>query len=161
MNTIKKDDKYIESMVMTASPEELIVITYDALLDALSSAVTALSNNEVEEFDNKINFSKRAIRELTVAIDMSQEISENLIAIYFYVQKLLTKAQLKKDAEKIRESINVLKPLYEGWKEVIQNNESETQNLNAIQKKTNIVAGMTYGKDDINVITNISSGYKV
>jgi flagellar protein FliS len=161
VGAIKKDPKYIESLVMTASPGELIVITYEALLDALNSAVNALNNNEVEEFGDKINFSKRAVRELTIALDMSQEISESLIAIYFYVQKLLSKAQIKKDVTKVQQAIKVLNPLYDGFKEIIQSSELEDQNSNVIQKKANIVAGMTYGKDDISVVTNMSSGYKV
>ena len=124
----------------SANPSEIVVILYDILKDDLSGTGS----------DEDIDHAELVIVHLRTSLDFSKECyetSSNLLSLYDYVGRLLSKARLKgeKSADRVRlidEAISVLDPLSEAFREVASKDNRPAAMANA--EKT--VAGITYGR---------------
>lgn len=150
------DANYTASRVMTATPLQLVLITYEALLEELKDSITNLKLNKIKQYDKNLNNSRNIIRELIHSLDIEYKPADDLLAIYAYCQKLINAAQFRKDISKVEECIKVLTPLYEGWQQAEQITAGEINKTN----KQPMVAGMTYGKSDIDMVGDYSQGFK-
>lgn len=146
------EKEYLSNRVATANDAQLVVIVYDGLIDTINSAIEYIENKDKEKLNTSINKIREILAELLSTLKGDSEIANNLRSIYVYINKLVTEAEIKQDKEKLEDAIKVINPLYEAWQELGEKEVNVSSDINKIHKKSkpSIVAGMTYGKGQLN-----------
>jgi len=110
---------YRESSVLTASPEQLVVMLYDGANRFLVQAAAAIRTDDREATHNRLRRAEAIIEELHTTLDMSQgEVAERLASIYVFCRKLLNEARMERNAEKVDQVRGLLAELREAWAQI-------------------------------------------
>jgi flagellar protein FliS len=116
MNPYASTQSYRDSAVLTASPEQLVVMLYDGAVRFLRQAEVAMNEGAYLHSYEKLGRGEAIIDELLATLNMdSGEIAERLQAIYVFSKKTLIEARLQRNAEKITHVIALLGSLREAW----------------------------------------------
>ena len=119
MNPYASPQAYRESSVLTASPEQLVVMLYDGAGRFLRQAEAALGEGAVEHAHDRLNRGEAIVDELLATLDMDQgQIAERLQAIYVYCKRCLMEARRERDASKVRLVVRLMGELREAWAQV-------------------------------------------
>ena len=119
MSTYASPQAYREAAVLTASPEQLVVMLYDGVARFLRQAELALEEGQLVQMNQRIGRAEAIIDELHATLNKDAgEISERLEAIYVFCRKLLVEARIGRDAAKIREVVRLITPLREAWAQI-------------------------------------------
>jgi len=100
--------RYQEEMIMTKPPEELTLMLYDGCIRFIKLAMLAIDEKKFDKANENIIKAENIITELMSTLDMSYEISKNLMSLYDFVYRWLIQANLKKDNKNQRAEINIL-----------------------------------------------------
>ena len=123
-------DAYLENMVRTASPAKLIELLYQRAVELLKNAEKFVTNKEYIKANENLKKAQDIVTELNLSLDMEKggQIAQNLRALYNYMFKKLVDANVKKDAEAIKEVRGMLEELLDTWREVMKKagNTAET-----------------------------------
>jgi len=153
------EKEYLANRIANANDAQLVALVYEGLIDTLKSGIEYLECGNKERLNSSVNKVREILAELLATLQGDSEIASNLRSIYIYVNKIVTEAELKEDKGKLEEAIKVINPLYEAWQELGQKEEVKVGISQSAATSTNrpaIVAGMTYGKGQLNdyVINN-------
>jgi flagellar protein FliS len=119
LNPYASPQAYRESSVLTASPEQLVVMLYDGAGRFLRQAEAALGEGAVDHAHDRLNRGEAIIDELLATLDMDQgTVAERLQAIYVYCKRCLIEARLERDAAKVRLVVRLMGELREAWAQV-------------------------------------------
>ena len=119
MNPYASPAAYRESSVLTASPEQLVVMLYDGAGRFLRQADAALGEGAWEHAHDRLQRGEAIVDELLATLDMDQgQIAERLQAIYIYCKRCLTEVRRERDAAKVRLVVRLLGELREAWAQV-------------------------------------------
>jgi len=119
LNPYASPQAYRESSVLTASPEQLVVMLYDGAGRFLRQADAALGEGAWEHAHDRLQRGEAIVDELLATLDMDQgQIAERLQAIYIYCKRCLREARKDREGEKIRLVIRLLGELREAWSHV-------------------------------------------
>lgn len=97
--------QFMKQSVSTMTPVQLLVALYEKAEQELNKAVYYIEKNDIEKANNSINKVEDIISMLDGSLKMKYEISNNLTALYTYFKERLIEANIKKDAEIIKEII--------------------------------------------------------
>ena len=107
---------YRESAVLTASPEQLVVMLYDGANRFLTQSAVAMRDGRVALAGEKLRRAEAIIDELLATLDMSVgEIAERLQALYVFFKEHLTSARLEQDASKVEDVARFMGELRSAW----------------------------------------------
>ena len=107
---------YRQSAVLTATPEQLVVMLYDGARRFLHHASVAMQAGDIETCHLKLRRAESIISHLRNTLDMEQgEISARLQSIYLFCNRHLGQARIERDPKKIEEVSNLLGELREAW----------------------------------------------
>ncbi len=111
---------YQHHAVLTAPPEQLVVMLYDGALRFLRQAVAAFGLGEFERAGRSLNRAEAIIDELLVTLDHERggEIAGALRDLYLFCRRHLTEARLQRDADKVGQVAGLLAELRESWAHV-------------------------------------------
>jgi flagellar protein FliS len=116
MNPYASPQAYRDASVLTASPEQLVVMLYDGAIRFLRQAEHALAEGAWEHAHNKLGRGEAIIDELLATLNMEVgEISERLQAIYIFCKRCLIEARLQRNPEKVGQVVVLLADLREAW----------------------------------------------
>ena len=116
MNPYAGTQAYRDSAVLTASPEQLVVMLYDGAVRFLRQAELAMAEGAFLHSYEKLGRGEAIIDELLATLNMDTgEIAERLQAIYVFCKRTLIEARLGRDAEKIGHVIALLRSLRDAW----------------------------------------------
>jgi flagellar secretion chaperone FliS len=119
VNPYASPQAYRESAVLTASPEQLVVMLYDGAGRFLRQAEAALGEGAFEHAHDRLGRGEAIIDELLATLDMDQgEIAERLQAIYVYCKRCLMDARMQRDAAQISLVIRLLAELRDAWAQI-------------------------------------------
>lgn len=119
MNT-KLARRYVDDGMAVTSKPQLLVGLYERLLTDLERAIGALDGGEIEAAHNNLIHAQEIVHELNLALDVDAwETARNLRAIYEHVTILLVEANTTKRADPVRQSLTLLEPLCEAWREAV------------------------------------------
>ncbi|RKQ38287.1 flagellar export chaperone FliS [Enterobacter sp. R1(2018)] len=113
----------VESAVMSASQQQLVTMLFDGALSALVRARLFLQDGNLEgkglSLSKAINIIENGLK---VGIDetSSDELTQNLFALYAYMVRRLLQANLRNDVSAIEEVENLLRNIADAWKDVAQ-----------------------------------------
>jgi flagellar protein FliS len=124
VNPYASPQAYRESSVLTASPEQLVVMLYDGVNRFLRQAEHLLREDaSFDQAHERMNRGEAIIDELLATLDMDQgQVAERLQAIYIYCKRCLTDARRDRDADKVVLVARLLGELREAWAHVAAGN---------------------------------------
>ncbi|OXT08757.1 flagellar export chaperone FliS [Thermoanaerobacterium thermosaccharolyticum] len=111
-------DPYLEykrNSIMTASPEELVMMLYNGIIRFVNEAKQAIDDKNIERAHNSITRAQDIVLELMSTLDMQYDISKNLYSIYDYISRRLIEANLKKDKVALDEVESLVSDLKDTW----------------------------------------------
>ena len=107
---------YRESAILTASPEQLVIMLYDGVHRFLLQATAALRNGRFEEAGERLGRATAIIDELQCTLDMSAGIvAERLSGIYVFCRNYLAEGLCERDPEKFERVDGLLRELREAF----------------------------------------------
>lgn len=116
MNPYASPQAYRDSAVLTASPEQLVVMLYDGAVRFLRQAEVAMKEGAWLHSFEKLSRGEAIIDELLATLNMDVgEMSERLQAIYVFLKKTLIEGRIQRNAEKIGQVVALLVSLREAW----------------------------------------------
>lgn len=111
----------VESAVMSASQQQLVIMLFDGALSALVRARLFLADGNIPAkglaLSKAINIIENGLK-VGLVENNGDELTQNLIALYAYMVRRLLHANVNNDASAIEEEENLLRNIADGWKEV-------------------------------------------
>lgn len=113
---------YKDTAITTQSKGRIIVMLYDGAMKFLRQAIRDLENNDFEGKGRNISRAQDIIVELNAVLDMEVggEVANNLRSLYNFMSRHLSQANIKRDAQMLREIINLLEDLNQSWRVLSQ-----------------------------------------
>jgi flagellar secretion chaperone FliS len=107
---------YRESAVLTATPEQLVVMLYDGANRFLTQSAIAMRDGRAGLAGEKLRRAEAIIDELLATLDLSVgEVAERLQALYLFFKEHLSAARLGQDAGKVDEVARLMRELRGAW----------------------------------------------
>lgn len=130
--------QYQQNQVLSASPEQILLMLYDGAIRFTRQAIYGLEEDNTTLFHHGIKKSMAIITEFSNSLDhnIGGEIAENLDALYNFMIRELTLANLHKDIEKLRVVDRLLVDLRATWGEAVEINNREQMPLNRLVSNT-------------------------
>lgn len=111
----------VETSVTTADPHQLVNLLFDALLQSLQAAKSAMLARNFGAKSQSITKAVRIIEEgLKAGLDMQRggEVALTLKSLYDYSIYRLTEANLHNDVKLLDEVTSALAPVADSWKQI-------------------------------------------
>lgn len=111
----------VQSMVDSASPQQLIKMLFDGLLASINAARGAIERGDINEKVRHIGKAVRILQEgLLSALDREKggELAGNLAALYEYCTSRLTLANARNDVGMVDEVAGLVNTVAQGWNEI-------------------------------------------
>lgn len=117
-----KKNPYLESMVMTASPQQLQLMLYDGAIKFIDQAIKAHGEQNWESLCENTGRARAIVGEFLSSLrpDQSPELCKKLAAIYMFLFRQLAEAGMKREVQPLKDCRRVLKIQREGWAELCQ-----------------------------------------
>lgn len=115
--------QYQRSKILTASPAELTLMLYEGAIKFGNIAVEAIEAKDIEKAHENIMKVQRIIQEFRSTLDMKYPVAQDFENVYSYLAARLFEANIRKDAEIMREVIEHLRTMRETWIEVMKKNK--------------------------------------
>ena len=107
---------YRESAVLTATPEQLVVMLYDGANRFLTQSAVAMRERRAGLAGEKLRRAEAIIDELLATLDLSVGvIAERLQALYLFFKEHLMAARLEQNADKVEEVARLMRELRGAW----------------------------------------------
>ena len=121
--------RYQENKIEGSSQGEMIILLYEGAIKFMYEAINFIEVKNIQNAHDKIIKVQRIINELMITLDFEAggEIATNLYNLYDFVMNELIKANIKKEAEGLNNSIEILQELLGAWKVVIQQEEDKVE----------------------------------
>ena len=126
MPPVNPYNKYIKqyqtSNITTATPEKLMILLFDAAIQFLIKAKTAIEEHNFKERSENIDGARKIIRELMRTIDLENgnDVSKSLFRLYNKMAMKLIKANVSRNAGLIDEVIEDLMNIRWGFQKAIE-----------------------------------------
>jgi flagellar protein FliS len=110
---------YRSNAVLTASPEQLVVMLYDGAIRFLRQADALCEEGAWPQAVERIGRAQAILDELLCTLNMDAgELSQRLESIYVFCSGHLRDARLHKDAARVRQVAQLLGELRDAWAEI-------------------------------------------
>lgn len=107
---------YRESAILTAPPEQLVIMLYDGLHRFLLQTAAALREGRTAEAGERLGRATAIIDELQCTLDASAgEVAERLSGIYVFCRRHVAEGLCERDPAKIEHVDAMLRELREAW----------------------------------------------
>lgn len=107
---------YHQDSILTASPVELVVMLYDALIRNLKLAKIHIEAKSTEKAGNSLIKAQDILAELIRCLDLRYPIGKQLLNLYEYMLQQIVDINIKKEAEGIDGIVDMLDDLKDAWK---------------------------------------------
>lgn len=117
----KNLNQYKSNEVMTATPEKLMIMLYDAAIQFLFKVRKAIDDNSPEDICNNIIGCQKILREFMKTIDLENgvDVGRYLFVFYDKLVKKLYKVNRNRDKEILESVIDDLKTLRKAFLDAI------------------------------------------
>jgi flagellar secretion chaperone FliS len=116
MNPYARPQAYHETSVLTASPEQLVVMLYDGAGRFLRQAEVTMEQGSYVQAGEKLSRAEAILDELLATLNMDAgEIAERLQAIYVFCKTRLIEARIERDPARVAQVARLLADLRESW----------------------------------------------
>jgi flagellar protein FliS len=113
-----KLSQYNRDAVLSASPARLLTMLYDRLVLDLKRAAGALGEQNWSVAWDNLRHADQIVAELASSLRLDAwDGADGLLQLYTYVADLIVSANIDRDADKVREAIELIEPLRQTWHE--------------------------------------------
>ena len=117
---------YRESAILTAPPEQLVIMLYDGVHRFLLQAVAAMREGRVAEAGERLGRATAIIDELQSTLDLSVGlVAERLSGIYVFCRRHVAEGLCERDADKLEHVDRLLRELRDAWAQAAASMPSE------------------------------------
>ena len=113
-------EQYQRNKILTATPAEVTLMLYEGAIKFCNIAIMAIEQKDMEKAHINISKTQRIIEEFRNTLDRKYPVAEDFDRIYIYVLRQLFQANIKKDADILKEVNGHLHTLRDTWKEVMK-----------------------------------------
>jgi len=108
---------YREREVLTASPEKLVVITFDHVLVNLRRARVAIEAGNIERRVQALSKAREGVMELLTSVDVERggAVANNLLALYSFALREMLEIGRTKNVAKLDAVVTVIGNLREAF----------------------------------------------
>lgn len=117
MNNQKGLEQYRKQSILTARPQELVLMLYDHCLKHLVLARTDMENHQVLQARNHLIKAQDIVTELIHGLDFKYALSEQLYQLYEYINHELMMANVDQDKTRLDLIEPLLRELRETWQQ--------------------------------------------
>ena len=122
------NEAYLEARVLSAKPEHLHLMVVDGALKFARQAILAQDRQDWGAAHNALNRSRDCVNELLVGLNPEHmpEVAKSLQGLFVFVYQSLSKADLLRDPQLIRDAIRPLEIHRQTWQEVVELRNKES-----------------------------------
>lgn len=120
MLNVNPYQQYQQNAVKSASPGELTLSLYNGAVKFIKQAMMAVDEKNIEAANNTIIRTQDIISYLMDTLNPDYEISNNLMALYDYMNRRLTEANIKKDKSILEEVLGLVEELRDAWGQAVK-----------------------------------------
>lgn len=126
MNTYNMN-QYQQNQVNTASPEQILLMLYDGAIRFTRRAIAGIEENRFEMKASGVSKAMAIISEFSNSLnrEIGGQIADDLDALYHFMLRELTSANLNNDVKKLRVVETLLLDLRQTWGEAVEINKKE------------------------------------
>ena len=119
-NRNHSSNRYFETSVTTSSPEQLVVLLYEAAIRHLKQAITNIEDKDLNGKRQSVDRAMAIVQHLQSTLDMERggQISLELDRLYTYVVFRILDGSAKLTVGPLEEAVKLLSSLLEAWREV-------------------------------------------
>ena len=119
MNPYARPNAYRENSILTASPEQLVVMLYDGAGRFLRQAEGSMIDGSWLQASEKLSRAEAILDELLATLDMDAgEVADRLQSIYVFCKTRLIEARIERDPVRVDQVARLLGELREAWSQV-------------------------------------------
>ena len=119
MNPYARPNAYRENSILTASPEQLVVMLYDGAGRFLRQAEGSMVDGSWLQASEKLSRAEAILDELLATLDMDAgEVADRLQSIYVFCKTRLIEARIERDPVRVDQVARLLGELREAWSQV-------------------------------------------
>jgi len=113
---------YLESQVLTASPERLHLMVVDAAIRFARQGEEALEAGDIESAFSALASSRECVNEILTGIvaDPNPELAERLKGLFVFVNQSLARADVNRNPQLVRDALAILQSHRATWQELIE-----------------------------------------
>lgn len=145
----KEEMKGYSLRITQSSKSQLVVITYEIIVNYLNAANEAFKAGRTEDFIFNIKKAKHFVDNLISSLDLTYQLSLELLSIYLFINRSLVEAIVKKKDSQIEKLVCIMDKLRAGFEEISKEDKSGP----VIKDAPKVYAGLTYSKDKLNEYT--------
>ncbi len=146
--------------ITQANVSALVVIGQDMLVDFIREAIDSYNQEDVDDFEDKLERARKVQSELINMLDVIDDVSRDVMTIYVYINKMLIESRIKKDISELDRMIDIVNILKKAFEELSKQDDSNSLMENTHQ----VYSGLTYGKghlnDSLDPMLSTNRGYK-
>ncbi len=115
-------NQYQQNQIDTASREQILIMLYDGAIRFTRQALVAMEAGDHKTKREKISRAMAIVAEFSNTLDreLGGEMADNLDALYHFMIRELTAANLQNDAAKLTVVDGLLSDLRETWMQAIE-----------------------------------------
>ena len=134
-------NQYQNNQILNASPEQILILLYDGSIRFCRQAIQAMDAGDRTGQAEKISRAMAIVCEFANTLDhkVGGQIATDLDALYGFMTRELTRANLKNDRKALETVENLLTGLRSTWVEAIEINR---QPANTAPVSTSVAASM-------------------
>lgn len=113
--------KYKSVAIQTCSPAQLVLMLLEGVIRFAAEADQAMAQNNRARVGERTGRCHAILEELAGGLDMTDTsgLCENLMGVYGFCMRRLVEANLKQDREILAEVPKVIRPIRDGWAELL------------------------------------------
>ena len=124
MSDQNRASAYQSQAVQTANGPHLLLMLCDRMAVDIARGEVALEASDNEAANEHLQHAQKIVRMLRSALDPDGfQGAQELLAVYFFLEAHLVKANLEKDAALVRECADLLRPIHEAWRKAVNAND--------------------------------------
>jgi flagellar protein FliS len=107
---------YRESAILTAPPEQLVIMLYDGAHRFLQQSAAAMRDGKASEAGERLGRATAIIDELQCTLDLSVGLlAERLSGIYVFCRRHLAEGLVERDPAKLEQVQRLMRELRDAW----------------------------------------------
>lgn len=111
-------NKYQSDSVMTASPVDLIIMLYEALIKQVKLGDIFIEQGDFERANQHLSKAQDIISELLNSLDFRYPLSTDLMRLYDFMLQELTQINLHKNRERVPAILEIIGSLKSAWVDI-------------------------------------------
>jgi len=113
---------YLETEIMTATPQKLQLMLIDAAIRAGRRAKQCWEEDKDDEASEALIQAQEIVGELLAGLnpEVDSQLSQKVASVYLFIFRALMEATHDRDEEKLRDALRVLSTERETWRQVCE-----------------------------------------